>query len=107
MLSNLAALSIHGSKTRLQISKLCDWLNCCDLKLFQIDEQLQLDSLSRPDTELLLRCLWRHRNLQALALMMRRSDNSTGRICIYAENEKGATSWPKLMALYLAAVDQH
>ena len=53
----------------------------------------------------LLRCLWRHHNLQALALRISCDEIGTGRVCEDLEKEMGTACWPRLRALYLHAVD--
>lgn len=106
-LSNLVALSIHRSEEELEIEKLCEWLAHCDLKIFQIDQFQQLEHLSQPHMVQLLRCLWRHQNLQALALRISCGETGTGEICADLEKEIGTTCWPRLRALYIKAVDQY
>ena len=106
-LSNLVALSIHRSEEQLDIEKLCEWLVRCDLKIFQIDQYQELKHLTQPHVVQLLRCLWRHQNLQALALRIRCGETGSGEICADLETEVGTTCWPGLRALYLRAVDQY
>ena len=106
-LSNLAALSIHRSKSRLRIDKICKCLEHCNLELFQIDERQELDDLSRSEMVQLLRSLRQRRNLQALALMMHCYETNTGEIYADLEKEEGTLFWPRLRALYLAVVDRH
>ena len=55
----------------------------------------------------LLRGLWRHQNIQALALRISCGETGTGEICADLEKEVGTTCWPRLRALYLRAVDQY
>ena len=55
----------------------------------------------------LLRCLWQHRNIQALALRIGCGENGTGGICADLEKEVGTPCWPRLRALYLEAMDQY
>lgn len=55
----------------------------------------------------LLRCLWRHQNLQALALRISCGETGTGGVCADLEKEIGTTCWPRLQALYLQVADQY
>ena len=101
------ALSIYRSEEELDIEKLCEWLAHCDLKIFQIDQFQSLEHLSQPHMVQLLRCLWRHQNLQALALRISCGETGTGGVCADLEKEIGTACWPRLQALYLQAVDQY
>lgn len=75
--------------------------------MFQIDQHQQLIHLTRLEVAQLLRCLWRHQNIQALALRIRCGETGSGEICADLEKEAGTTCWPRLQALYLRAVDQY
>lgn len=55
----------------------------------------------------LLRCLWRHQNLQALALKISCGVIGTGEVCADVEKEIGTTCWPRLRALYLQPADRY
>ena len=72
-----------------------------------MDQFQQLKHLLQPHTVHLLRSLWRHRNLQALALRISYDEIGTGGVCADLEKEIGTACWPRLRALYLHAVDQY
>ena len=92
----------------LNVERICEWLAHCDLKIFQIDQfQKQLEHLEQPHVVQLLRCLWRHQNIQALALKISCGETGIGEICADLEKESGTACWPRLRALYLKAVDQY
>ena len=75
--------------------------------LFAMDRFQQLDQLSRHHMVQLLRCLWRHQNLQALALRISCGKIGTDKICADLEKEIGTTCWPRLRGLYLNGIDQY
>ena len=109
MLSSLKALSIHRSGP-IDIKKLCAWLDCCDLHLFQLHDGQDLDSHSELLQRELFQRLWRHRNLQVIALSMSWSSDVShrrvGMICAELERETKLPWWPKLRGLYLSRLDK-
>ena len=82
-------------------------LEHCDLKMFQLDSFELLPGLSEEEMEPLLRRLWRHRNLQVLALWTNCDDTTHGGLCADLEVQSRMPCWPELGALYMVETDRY
>lgn len=103
-MSSLAALSVHRSHNHMDVENLCTILRSCDLSMFNIQQEYQVDALTKADIAQLLRSLWQHRHLKALSLSvdvlaMPNSELVEG-------PDEATIIWPKLKVLYLNTIHQ-
>ena len=101
-LASLKSLSIYRTNRGMNFPALFEWLRRCNLSVFQIDSSLP-DEVDKDLMKRLIQCLWRHRNLQALAL--KASCANSGYICADLETKMETPCWPGLKALYLTGID--
>ncbi|GIK01774.1 hypothetical protein Aspvir_005815 [Aspergillus viridinutans] len=99
---NLKALTVY--KQGGGIYELCRLLQCCDLRFFHLEERAhsRVGRMNRSDLAIVLECLRRHQNLEALALFI---PHCSPPLESTREEEQG-NLWPRLKALYLAKPPQ-